>query len=184
MAASVKREEFKLIWPLTQPEFIELLNSVYFKDEVDSLDNNKVITVGLVAGNNTVNHGLGQYARAVYFLRDGKNDVDFTWMRDELDPDNKIVILDVDDAEDIELLIKTEGDGSKFYTEELELQVGDNTITHGKGIPAYAVTLLSSGKNDVDYLWKRDPADPNNKIIILGVDDVETIEVNIQLEQA
>lgn len=178
--ASVKREEYKLIWPLTQQEFINLLDDVVFVDETQVGPAGVTLTKGLVAGNNTVSHDLGEYARFVSILRNAGNEVEYIWQRNEEDPDNKIDILNVPAAANVEITVYGKADGNVLLSEEIMLSAGVNyTLIHGKGKPARAVVFLVAGKSSADYSWKRDDADPENKIVILNPPKDKTVEVNI-----
>lgn len=69
--SSVKREQFKLVYPLSEAQYIELLNSVIFEDEDyaggKAINFGQVVTANLIEGNTLVAHTIGKVARVVEF---------------------------------------------------------------------------------------------------------------------
>tara|TARA_R110002096_G_scaffold194078_1_gene376193 strand:- start:807 stop:1118 length:312 start_codon:yes stop_codon:yes gene_type:complete len=67
-----------------------------------------------------------------------------------------------------------------IYSETVDLVASTNyTITHGNATSARIVQALDSSTNKIAISWKRDPADPTNKIIINYPSTLTGVIVNV-----
>lgn len=66
----------------------------------------------------------------------------------------------------------------KVHTTTVNLEEGENEVTHNLGKKARIVVFMENGLRS-DYLWERDEEDELNKIIIHAAEAVEGVEINI-----
>lgn len=65
------------------------------------------------------------------------------------------------------------------YTETITLATGDNTITHGNAEKARIVQAVNSSGQSIDIVWRRDPSDETNKVIVNVAKGYTDAEVTI-----
>jgi len=111
---SVAREQYKLLWPLTEEQYKGLLDAVYFKDETEFVvSDNYSETVNLIEGETEVRFDLQKKARQVNCMVAGVP-TNFSWRRgpegadpNDIEEDNfNTIIITSDEAiNDVEVNI-------------------------------------------------------------------------------